>query len=242
VITLDVAFISGQFEERIKAVLVEIRSSKIVILFIDELHTIVCAGSTEGAMDASNIIKTALIHGELQCIGATTLNEYRNYIEKDAALDRLFQTVKVEAPSVDETIQILKGLRPKYEAHHKVELTDSALEAAAKLSDSHLAERFLPEKAINIVDEAAANARMDAETRPADVKDIEEEIKAIRLEKEGEIRAQDFEKAASLRDKEKQTKEKLDAILTKWRKEREEKKVIVTEQEITAVISNWTGR
>jgi ATP-dependent Clp protease ATP-binding subunit ClpC len=242
VITLDLALIRGQFEERIKAVMDEIRRSKNVILFIDELHTIVCAGSTEGAMDASNIIKTALIHGELQCIGATTLNEYRNYIEKDAALDRLFQTVKVEAPSVDETIQILKGLRPKYEAHHKVELTDSALEAAAKLSDSHLAERFLPEKAINIVDEAAANARMDAETRPADVKDIEEEIKAIRLEKEGEIRAQDFEKAASLRDKEKQTKEKLDAILTKWRKEREEKKVIVTEQEITAVISNWTGR
>src|SRR5206468_1957086 len=223
VITLDLALMvagtkyRGQFEERIKAVMDEIRRSKIVILFIDELHTIVGAGSAEGAMDASNIIKPALSRGELQCVGATTMNEYRKYIEKDAALERRFQTIKVDAPTVDEAIQILKGLRPKYEAHHKAKLTDEALETAVRFSDRYITGRFLPDKAIDVMDEAGARARINAMTRPPDVKAIEKEIENIRLEKEAAIKAQDFEKAAALRDSEKQTKEKLDAILNKWR-------------------------
>src|SRR6516165_7939073 len=247
VITLDLALMvagtkyRGQFEERIKAVMDEIRRSKSVILFIDELHTIVGAGSAEGAMDASNIIKPALSRGELQCVGATTMNEYRKYIEKDAALERRFQTVKVEAPSVDEAIQILKGLRPKYEAHHKAKLTDEALETAVRFSDRYITGRFLPDKAIDVMDEAGARARINSMTRPPDVKDIEKEIETIRLEKEGAIKAQDFEKAASLRDKEKQAKEKLDAILNKWREEREEKEVIVTGDDMMHIISKVTG-
>src|SRR6059036_598382 len=244
VITLDLALMvagtkyRGQFEERIKAVMDEIRRSKNVILFIDELHTIVGAGSAEGAMDASNIIKPALSRGELQCVGATTMNEYRKYIEKDAALERRFQTIKVDAPTVDEAIQILKGLRPKYEAHHKAKLTDEALETAVRFSDRYITGRFLPDKAIDVMDEAGARARINAMTRPPDVKDIEKEIEEIRLEKEGAIKAQDFEKAAALRDKEKQTKEKLDAILNKWR---EEKEVVVTADDMMHIISKVTG-
>src|SRR6266702_4044148 len=228
VITLDLALMvagtkyRGQFEERIKAVMDEIRRSKNVILFIDELHTIVGAGSAEGAMDASNIIKPALSRGELQCVGATTMNEYRKYIEKDAALERRFQTIKVDAPTVDEAIQILKGLRPKYEAHHKARLTDEALETAVRFSDRYITGRFLPDKA-------------------PDVKEIEKEIEEIRLEKEAAIKAQDFEKAAALRDREKQTKEKLDAILNKWREEREEKEVVVTADDMMHIISKVTG-
>ena len=247
VITLDLALMvagtkyRGQFEERIKAVMDEIRRSKNVILFIDELHTIVGAGSAEGAMDASNIIKPALSRGELQCVGATTMNEYRKYIEKDAALERRFQTIKVDAPTVDEAIQILKGLRPKYEAHHKAKLTDEALETAVRFSDRYISGRFLPDKAIDVMDEAGARARINAMTRPPDVKDIEKEIEEIRLEKEGAIKAQDFEKAAALRDKEKQTKEKLDAILNKWREEREEKEVVVTADDMMHIISKVTG-
>jgi ATP-dependent Clp protease ATP-binding subunit ClpC len=247
VITLDLALMvagtkyRGQFEERIKAVMDEIRRSKNVILFIDELHTIVGAGSAEGAMDASNIIKPALSRGELQCVGATTLNEFRKYIEKDAALERRFQTVKVEAPSVEETIQILKGLRPKYEAHHKAKLTDEALEFAAKLSDRYLTGRFLPDKAIDVMDEAGARARIGAMTRPPDVKEIEKEIEEIRINKEGAIKAQDFEKAASLRDTEKRAKEKLERILTEWREQREEKEVVVTEDDILHIVAKWTG-
>ncbi len=212
-----------------------------MILFIDELHTIVGAGSAEGAMDASNIIKPALSRGELQCVGATTMNEYRKYIEKDAALERRFQTIKVDAPTVDEAIQILKGLRPKYEAHHKAKLTDEALETAVRFSDRYITGRFLPDKAIDVMDEAGARARINAMTRPPDVKDIEKEIEEIRLEKEGAIKAQDFEKAAALRDKEKQTKEKLDAILNKWREEREEKQVVVTGDDMMHIISKVTG-
>src|SRR5882757_868045 len=247
VITLDLALMvagtkyRGQFEERIKAVMEEIRKAKNVILFIDELHTIVGAGSAEGAMDASNIIKPALSRGELQCVGATTLNEYRKYIEKDAALERRFQTVKVEAPTVEEAIQILKGLRPKYEAHHKAKLTDEALEIAVKLSERYITGRFLPDKAIDVMDEAGARARINAMTRPPDVKEIEREIEEIRVEKEAAIKAQDFEKAAALRDKEKQTKEKLDSILTKWREEREEKEVIVTGDDMMHIIAKVTG-
>ena len=247
ILSLDISLIvagtkyRGQFEERIKAVMDEIRRSKNVILFIDELHTIVGAGSAEGAMDASNIIKPALSRGELQCVGATTMNEYRKYIEKDAALERRFQTIKVDAPTVDEAIQILKGLRPKYEAHHKAKLTDEALETAVRFSDRYITGRFLPDKAIDVMDEAGARARINAMTRPPDVKDIEKEIEEIRLEKEGAIKAQDFEKAAALRDKEKQTKEKLDAILNKWREQREEKEVVVTADDMMHIISKVTG-
>jgi len=247
VITLDLALMvagtkyRGQFEERIKAVMDEIRRSKNVLLFIDELHTIVGAGSAEGAMDASNIIKPALSRGELQCIGATTLNEYRKYIEKDAALERRFQTVKVEAPTVEETILILKGLRPKYEAHHKAKLTDEALESAVKLSDRYITGRFLPDKAIDVMDEAGARARINAMTRPPDVKEIEKGIEDIRVEKEAAIKAQDFEKAAALRDKEKQAKEKLDGILARWREEREEKEVLVTADDMMHIVSKVTG-
>jgi len=231
----------GQFEERIKAVMDEIRRSKNVVLFIDELHTIVGAGSAEGAMDASNIIKPALSRGELQCVGATTLNEYRKYIEKDAALERRFQTVKVEAPSVEEAVRILHGLRPKYEAHHKAKLTDEALDAAVKLSDRYLTGRFLPDKAIDVMDEAGARARINAMTRPPDVKEIEKEIEVIRADKEAAIKAQDFEKAASLRDSEKQTKDRLERILTEWREKREEREVIVTGDDIMHIVSKWTG-
>jgi len=231
----------GQFEERIKAVMDEIRRSKNVILFIDELHTIVGAGSAEGAMDASNIIKPALSRGELQCVGATTMNEYRKYIEKDAALERRFQTVKVDAPTIDEAIEILKGLRPKYEAHHKAKLTDEALETAVKFSERYITGRFLPDKAIDVMDEAGARARINSMTRPPDVKEIEKDIEQIRLQKEAAIKAQDFEKAAALRDKEKQTKEKLESILQKWRQEREEKEVLVTADDMMHIISKVTG-
>src|SRR4030081_1753498 len=247
VVTLDLALMvagtkyRGQFEERIKAVMDEIRRSKNVILFIDELHTIVGAGSAEGAMDASNIIKPALSRGELQCVGATTMNEYRKYIEKDAALERRFQTVKVEAPTIDETILILKGLRPKYEAHHKAKLTDESLEIAVKLSDRYITGRFLPDKAIDVMDEAGARARINAMTRPPDVKEIEKEIEVIRAEKEAAIKAQDFEKAAALRDSEKQTKDKLERILTDWREQREEREVVVGADDILHIVSKWTG-
>jgi ATP-dependent Clp protease ATP-binding subunit ClpC len=247
VITLDLALMvagtkyRGQFEERIKAVMDEIRRNKNVILFIDEMHTIVGAGSAEGAMDASNIIKPALSRGELQCIGATTLNEYRKYIEKDSALERRFQTVKVEAPSVEETILILKGIRPKYEAHHKAKILDIALEAAAKLSDRYLTGRFLPDKAIDVMDEAGSRARIAAMTRPPDIKDVEAEIERIRIEKEASIKSQDFEKAAALRDSEKQAKEKLEAILAEWKTSKDEKEVVVTDEDIMHIVSKWTG-
>ena len=247
VITLDLALMvagtkyRGQFEERIKAVMDEIRRSKNVILFIDELHTIVGAGSAEGAMDASNIIKPALSRGELQCVGATTLNEYRKYIEKDAALERRFQTVKVEAPSLEEAIQILKGLRPKYEAHHKAKFTDEALEAAVQLSDRYITGRFLPDKAIDIMDEAGARARINSLTRPPGVKEIEKTIETICIEKEAAIKVQDYERAAALRDSEQQTKDKLERILNEWREQRDEHKVIVTGEDIMHVVSKWTG-
>src|SRR5215475_4198198 len=247
VITLDLALMvagtkyRGQFEERIKAVMDEIRRSKNIILFIDELHTIVGAGSAEGTMDASNIIKPALSRGEMQCIGATTLNEYRKYIEKDAALERRFQSVKVEAPSIEEAILILKGLRPKYEEHHKAEFTDKAIEASVKLSDRYITDRYLPDKAIDLMDEAGSRARIGTMTRPPEVKDLEGEIEEIKNKKERAIKNQDFEGAASMRDKEKHAKEKLDNVLKDWRTSREEKKVKVDEEDILHVVSKWTG-
>ncbi|MEM1060329.1 MAG: ATP-dependent Clp protease ATP-binding subunit [Verrucomicrobiota bacterium] len=247
VITLDLALMvagtkyRGQFEERIKAVMEEIRKAKNIILFIDELHTIVGAGSAEGAMDASNIIKPALSRGELQCIGATTLNEYRKFIEKDSALERRFQTVNVDAPSVEESIEILKGLRPKYEAHHKAKMTDAALEAAARLSDRYLTGRFLPDKAIDVMDEAGSRARISATMRPPDVKDKEQAIEEIKALKEAAIKEQDFEKAAALRDKEKAAREELENMLNEWRKQRDEQEVVVDDDDIMHVVSKWTG-
>src|SRR5271168_2199245 len=247
VVTLDLALMvagtkyRGQFEERIKAVMDEIRRAKNVILFIDELHTIVGAGSAEGTMDASNIIKPALSRGEMQCVGATTLNEYRKYIEKDAALERRFQTVKVEAPSPEEAIQILKGLRPKYEEHHKAEITDQAIESAVKMSDRYITDRFLPDKAIDVMDEAGSRARIGTMTRPPEVKDLEADIERIKIQKERAIKDQDFEGAAAMRDKEKHAKEKLDAVLAAWRASREDKRVVVSEEDILQVVSKWTG-
>ena len=246
-ITLDLALMvagtkyRGQFEERIKAVMDEIRRAKNIILFIDELHTIVGAGSAEGTMDASNIIKPALSRGEMQCIGATTLNEYRKYIEKDAALERRFQAVKVEPPSLDDAILILRGLRGKYEDHHKVEFTDRALEEAVRLSDRYITDRYLPDKAIDLMDEAGSRARIGAMTRPPEVKDIEAEIEDIKARKERAIKSQDFEGAAAMRDKEKQAKDNLEGILSRWRTERDEKRVAVGEEDILNVVAKWTG-
>jgi ATP-dependent Clp protease ATP-binding subunit ClpC len=247
VVTLDLALMvagtkyRGQFEERIKAVMDEIRRNKNIILFIDELHTIVGAGSAEGAMDASNIIKPALSRGELQCVGATTLNEYRKYIEKDAALERRFQTVKVEEPSIEDAIKILRGLKSKYEMHHKARFSEKAIEAAVQLSSRYLPSRFLPDKAIDIMDEAGSKARIAAMTRPPELKGIEEEIETIRIEKEEAIREQDFEKAAHLRDQEKQAKKRFDTLLETWRNASQEKTVDVDEEDIMGVISKWTG-
>ena len=247
VVTLDLALMvagtkyRGQFEERIKAVMDEIRRAKNVILFIDELHTIVGAGSAEGTMDASNIIKPALSRGEMQCIGATTLNEYRKYIEKDAALERRFQAVKVEAPSVDEAIQILQGLKTKYEDHHKVDFTDKAIDASVRLSDRYLTGRYLPDKAIDVMDEAGSRARIGAMTRPPDVKNLEVEIEDIKARKERAIKEQDFEGAAAMRDKEKQAKEKMESVLNAWRTTREEKRVMVDEDDILHIVAKWTG-
>ncbi len=247
VITLDLALMvagtkyRGQFEERIKAVMDEIRRNKNVILFIDELHTIVGAGGAEGAMDASNIIKPALSRGELQCVGATTLNEYRKYIEKDSALERRFQSVKVEEPSVEDAIRILFGLRGKYEMHHKAKYTEDALRSAVNLSSRYLPSRFLPDKAIDIMDEAGSKARIAAMTRPPELKVIEAEIEEIRVEKEGSIKEQDFEKAAHLRDREKNAKKRFDDVLETWRSNNQERIVDVTEEDIMSVVSKWTG-
>ena len=247
VITLDLALMvagtkyRGQFEERIKAVMDEIRRAKNVILFIDELHTIVGAGSAEGTMDASNIIKPALSRGEMQCVGATTLNEYRKYIEKDAALERRFQSVKVEPPSIEDAIEILKGLRGRYEDHHKMDLTDDAVTAAVKLSDRYITGRFLPDKAIDIMDEAGARARIKAMTRPPEVKKLEADIEETRVKKEAAIQEQQFETAASMRDEEKKAKEKLDSVLEEWKKSSEDARVKVDEEDIMHVVAKWTG-
>jgi ATP-dependent Clp protease ATP-binding subunit ClpC len=247
VITLDLALMvagtkyRGQFEERIKAVMDEIRRAKNVILFIDELHTIVGAGSAEGTMDASNIIKPALSRGEMQCVGATTLNEYRKYIEKDAALERRFQSVKVEAPSIEDAITILKGVRHKYEEHHKAEFTDKAVEASVKLSDRYITDRFLPDKAIDVLDEAGSRARISTMTRPPESKTLEAEIEVIKGKKEKAIKNQDFEGAAQMRDQEKQAKEKLETLLATWRKAGEEKHIVVDEDDILHIVAKWTG-
>jgi ATP-dependent Clp protease ATP-binding subunit ClpC len=247
VITLDLALMvagtkyRGQFEERIKAVMDEIKRAKNVIIFIDELHTIVGAGAAEGAMDASNIFKPALSRGELQCIGATTLNEYRKYIEKDSALDRRFQSVKVEPPSVDDTVIILKGIRGKYEEHHKATFTDKAVEAAAKLSDRYITGRFLPDKAIDVLDEAGSRARISSLNRPPEIEAMTKDIDDVCAQKEQAIAAQHFEEAAKFRDKEKQLRAKQDEAIVAWKKTRDEQRIVVDEEQMAQVVSDWTG-
>ncbi|MBI4972014.1 MAG: ATP-dependent Clp protease ATP-binding subunit [Candidatus Omnitrophica bacterium] len=247
IVVLDLALMvagtkyRGQFEERIKAVMDEIRRSENVIIFIDELHTLVGAGGAEGAIDASNILKPALSRGEIQCIGATTLDEYRKYIEKDAALARRFQTINVDPPTVEETIEILKGLRDKYEAHHRAKFTDNALEAAAKLSERYITGRFLPDKAIDLIDEAGSRARLSVTTLPKDLKKLESEIEQFRMEKEAAIKAQDFEKAAKLRDEERQAKEEFAKMKKSWKEAKSETEVVVTEEDIAVIVAKVTG-
>jgi ATP-dependent Clp protease ATP-binding subunit ClpC len=247
VITLDLALMvagtkyRGQFEERIKAVMDEIRRAQNVIIFIDELHTIVGAGAAEGAMDASNIFKPALSRGELQCIGATTLAEYRKFIEKDSALERRFQSVKVEPPSVEDTVLILKGIRSKYEEHHNVSFTDKSLETAAKLTDRYVTGRFLPDKAIDALDEAGARSRMESLKRPPEIEGLSDEIKEVCSAKEQAISEQNFEEAAESRDKEKKLRTKRERVLEDWKKSREEKRGTVGEDEMYLIVSEWTG-
>jgi len=212
-----------------------------VVIFIDELHTLVGAGGAEGAIDASNILKPALSRGEIQCIGATTLDEYRKHIEKDAALERRFQTIMVEPPSVTDTISILKGLRDRYEAHHGVRFTDAALEAAAKLSDRYISGRFLPDKAIDLMDEAGARARLSTMTEPEDVKKLEDKAGEIKKEKEAAVKRQDFEKAASFRDKERKAKQEFERAKKGWRDTNRAKKIDVTDEDIAEIVSRWTG-
>ena len=247
VITLDLSSMiagskyRGEFEERMKKVMEEIRESGDVILFIDEIHTLIGAGAAEGAIDASNILKPALARGEIQCIGATTIEEYRKNIEKDAALERRFQPVNVGEPSKEEAVLILKGLRDKYEAHHRVKITDEALEAAVNLSDRYITDRYLPDKAIDLIDEAGAKARIENLTAPLDLKNLEEELKKVDKEKSDAINVQDFEKAARLRDREKELKNQLEEVKNDWKKQNNGSSNIVNEPEIARVVSRWTN-
>ena len=231
----------GEFEERIKNTLAEVKKAGNVILFIDELHTIVGAGSAEGAVDAANIIKPALGRGEIRVIGATTLNEYRKYIEKDAALERRFQPVTVGEPTPEATLEILKGLRDKYEAHHKLTITDEALEAAVQLSKRYIGDRFLPDKAIDLMDEAASQVRMTAEASSPDLKALEEKIAALHREKSEAVTAQDFEKAAQLRDIEKDYQEQMEIERDNWRKQMAQNRGSVTADDVAKVVAGWTG-
>lgn len=231
----------GDFEERLKKVVEEVKQRKNVILFIDELHTIVGAGAAEGALDAANILKPELARGDLQLIGATTLDEYRKHIEKDAALERRFQPIIVGAPTTDEAIDILKGVRDKYEAHHKVTITDAAIEAAVQLSDRYIADRQLPDKAIDLIDEACSKVRLKAYTAPPEVKQLENDIRTYAKEKESAVAAQDYEKAAEYRDKEKAANEKLSAMQGEWKKDQSGKAEEVTVEDVAEVVSNWSG-
>lgn len=231
----------GEFEERLKKVMDEIRQAGNIILVIDELHTLIGAGAAEGAIDAANILKPALSRGELQCIGATTISEYRKHIEKDAALERRFQPVMVEEPSVEESIEIMRGLREKYEAHHKLTISDEALEAAAKLSSRYISDRFLPDKAIDLIDEASSRVRLSSSALPPEGKVLEKELKGIIREKEQAIRNQEFEKASDLRDKEAELRDKIRDISEEWKKQQEDKKIVVTAEHIAHIVSSWTG-
>ena len=231
----------GQFEERIKAVMEEIKRSQDVIIFIDELHTLVGAGAAEGAIDASNILKPSLSRGEIQCIGATTMDEYRKYIEKDAALERRFQTIMVEPPNAPQTVEILKGLRDRYEAHHKVKFLDEALEAAAKLSERYISGRFLPDKAIDLIDESGSRARLDVLVIPPDIKELEAKVEALKKEKEALIKSQDFEKAAALRDQERQARLELEKVNKEWNQKKDQIRPQIDAEAIAKIISQWTG-
>jgi len=231
----------GQFEERIKAIMEEIKRSQDIIIFIDELHTLVGAGAAEGAIDASNIMKPALSRGEMQCIGATTMDEYRKYIEKDAALERRFQTIMVEPPTVEQTIEILKGLRDKYEAHHRVTFKDDALEAAAKLSDRYISGRFMPDKAIDLIDEAGSRARLNVLIVPEDLKKMEANVESLRKEKESYIKSQDFEKAASLRDEERLSRQELEKLNREWSQAKDKMRPEVGAEDIAKILAQWTG-
>lgn len=231
----------GEFEERLKKIMDEIRGAGNVILMIDEMHTLIGAGAAEGAIDAANILKPVLSRGELQVIGATTLDEYRKYIEKDAALERRFQPIYIEQPSIDEAIEIIKGLRTKYEEHHKLIISDSAIDASVKLSDRYITDRFLPDKAIDLIDEASSRVRLQASSLPPEGKEKEKELKAIIKNKEQAIRNQEFEAASKLRDTEAELKEQIREISQKWKAEQEADKSVVTEEEIAEIISSWTG-
>lgn len=247
IVVLDLAMMvagtkyRGQFEERIKAVMNEVRRAKNTILFIDELHTLVGAGGAEGAIDASNVLKPALARGEIQCIGATTLDEYRKYIEKDGALERRFQQIIVNPPSKTEAVEILRGLRDRYEAHHRVQITDDALLAAVDQSDRYISGRCLPDKAIDVIDEAGARVRLKAMTRPPDLKEIDSQIEQLNLEKESAVAEQDFEKAAHLRDQADKLKKKKETTLRDWREKSKEVDGIVDEEVINEVVSKMTG-
>ena len=247
IVTLDLAAVvagtkyRGQFEERLKTVMNEIRESKDTVIFIDELHTIVGAGGAEGAIDASNMLKPALARGELQCIGATTLDEYRKYIEKDGALERRFQPVMVDQPSIEDTIQILMGLRDKYEAHHGVKITDGAIVQAVKLADRYMNDRFFPDKAIDVIDEACARARLSVSTVPSEIHDLEKKLEEVVKEKEAAIRGQEYEKAARLRDKEKELRSRRNDLKKSWSESKRDQSVQVDDDQIAAVLSIMTG-
>ena len=247
IVVLDLALMvagtkyRGQFEERIKAIMEEIKRSQDVIIFIDELHTLVGAGAAEGAIDASNIMKPALSRGEMQCIGATTINEYRKHIEKDAALERRFQIIMVEPPTVEQTIKILKGLRDRYEAHHRVTFKDEALEAAAVLSDRYITGRFMPDKAIDLIDEAGSRSRLNVLIVPENIKTIEANVESLRKEKEAFIKNQDFEKAASLRDQERTVRSELERLNKEWSQAKDKMRPEVTAEDIAKILAQWTG-
>ncbi|HXW97817.1 MAG TPA: ATP-dependent Clp protease ATP-binding subunit [Gemmatimonadales bacterium] len=247
VLSLDMAAViagtkyRGQFEERLKAVMNEIAQNKQIILFIDELHTLVGAGAAEGAIDASNMLKPALARGELQCVGASTLNEYRKYIEKDGALERRFQTVMVDPPTIDETIEILKGLRKKYEDHHRVVIPDETLADAAKLSERYITDRFLPDKAIDVIDEAGARARLASQVPPAEVANLKADLEKVNLEKEDAVRDQNFERAAALRDKERDLQNQIRLKQEEWERERQTRRPVISEEDIAFIVSRWTG-
>ncbi|AQS57931.1 ATP-dependent Clp protease ATP-binding subunit [Desulforamulus ferrireducens] len=247
VVTLDLAGMvagtkyRGEFEDRLKKVIEEIKQAGNIIVFIDELHTLIGAGAAEGAIDAANILKPSLARGEIQTIGATTLDEYRKYIEKDPALERRFQPIQVDEPTVEETIEILKGIRDKYEAHHRVSITDEALEAAAKLSDRYITDRFLPDKAIDLIDEAASRVRIKAFTAPPDLKDKEKLLEEIRKEKEAAINNQEFEKAAELRDREQAIVAELNQVRENWNQTKGGDNLVVSEEDIAHIVASWTG-
>ncbi|HAL08369.1 ATP-dependent Clp protease ATP-binding subunit [Mammaliicoccus vitulinus] len=231
----------GEFEERLKKVMEEIHQAGNIVLFIDELHTLIGAGGAEGAIDASNILKPALARGELQCIGATTLDEYRKYIEKDAALERRFQPVKVDEPNTKDSISILKGLRDRYEAHHRINISDEAIEAAVNMSDRYISDRFLPDKAIDLIDEASSKVRLRNYTTPPSLKELELELETVKKEKDAAVHSQEFENAANLRDKQTKLEKQLEDTKNEWKKAQGEKNTCVTAEDIAVVVANWTG-